>query len=314
MKLVLRLCLGICMCLSTVGLAVGQDSYGGYYPYPVQTPGGYGYSGYDQPYSYGYGSPYAYSEQTTPRGQAQYGYNQYPGMPGYGRYDNAPPGSGSYGMPSMYQQSNDPTLRSRLVPNQNRTGPPEVRESTRIVSPSRRNAASNAQPATVVRTAPEAEHGPLYGKEIYWDGRDSQTQDSPEVAAPQSRPTQAVNRRAPATGLNSSDRGSGSISDLSNEQKSRRSRSNVVRRDNKAAEIPPPPSSDFKWGRENSNSKEQPSQAKPSYQWGIQGKPAMIGSEPGSSQSSQGSTQFTRNDAQSSPDAGAKKFQWGKVQ
>ncbi len=198
MKIILRLCFAICICFSMYGLAIGQDSYGGYSQYQGQNSGGYGYSGYDQSYpaagQYGLGSPYGYSGQSAPQGyQTQNAYDQYPGMPGYGRYDNAPVGSGSYGFPSAYPQSNDPTLRSRLAQPRNRSGSPEVRESTRVMAPSRRSAPVVAQP-TAVSSAPDKEYGRLYGSEIYWDGRESQRQESSEIPT-QVRPTQTVNTR-----------------------------------------------------------------------------------------------------------------------
>jgi hypothetical protein len=327
MKPILHICFTVFVCFSMSGMAIGQDSYSGYYPYQGQNSGGYGYSssGYDQSYpalgpgsSYGYGSPYGYSEQSAPQGnQGQYGYDQYPGMPGYGRYDNAPVGSGSYGFPSGYPQtqSNDPTLRSRLAQPRNRSGSPDVRESTRIVTPSRRGATAGATQPVAVRSDPD-ENGPLYGREIYWDGRESDRQESSAVPTG-SRPSQTVNTRVPAAVADNAERQIRPFSNLNQEQKSKRTRSNVVRQQNKAslASPPPPPPSDLKWGKEDSSSSEQQSlQPKSSFKWGMQGKPAMIGAEPGRSESSQGSTQLSQQNTQSSGAGEGKKFQWGKVQ
>ncbi|MFH0957189.1 MAG: hypothetical protein V1897_00655 [Pseudomonadota bacterium] len=321
MKLILRLCFTVFICFSMFGLAIGQNSY---YPYQGQNSGGYGYSsGYDQSYPslgqgnpYGYGSPYGYSQQSAPQGYPeQYNYDQYPGMPGYGRYGNPPVGSGSYGFSSGGAQSNDPTLRSRLTQPRSRVGSPEVRESTRIVTPSRRGSTTGPTQPTEVRRAPEAENGPLYGREIYWDGQESERQESSAVPT-QIRPAQTANTRAPAAGTDKAENQIRPLSNLNQEQKSKRTRANVVRQQNKASSAsPPPPASDFKWGRENSSVKEQQTvQSKSSFKWGMQGKPAMIGAEPGRSESSQGSTQVSQQSAQDSSDGGPKKFQWGKVQ
>jgi hypothetical protein len=320
MKIILRLCLVICVCFSMYGLAIGQDFYGGYSPYQGQNSGNYGYSGYDQSYpaagQYGYGSPHGYSGQSAPQGyQTQSAYDQYPGMPGYGRYDNAPVGSGSYGFPSAYPQSNDPTLRSRLAQPRNRSGSPEVRESTRVMAPSRRSAPAVAQP-TAVSSAPDKEYGRLYGSEIYWDGRESQRQESSEIPT-QVRPTQTVNTRTSAQGADNPERQVRPFTNLNQDQKAKRTRTNVVRQQNKASLTPPaPPASELRWGRkEDSSVKEQQSdQPKSSFKWGMQGKPTMIGVEPGRSESSQGPTRVSQQNAQSSNDGGSKKFQWGKVQ
>jgi hypothetical protein len=122
--------------------------------------------------------------------------------------------------------------------------------------------------------------------------------------------------RVPAAGADNAERQIRPFSNLNQEQKSKRTRSNVVRQQNKASlASPPPPPSDLKWGKEDSSASEQQSlQPKSSFKWGMQGKPAMIGAEPGRSESSQGSTQLSQQNAQSSSDGGTKKFQWGKVQ
>jgi hypothetical protein len=121
--------------------------------------------------------------------------------------------------------------------------------------------------------------------------------------------------RVPAAGADNAERQIRPFSNLNQEQKSKRTRSNVVRQQNKASLASPPPPSDLKWGKEDSSASEQQSlQPKSSFKWGMQGKPAMIGAEPGRSESSQGSTQLSQQNAQSSSDGGTKKFQWGKVQ
>ena len=90
MKIVFRIGLAACLCVSLVGLAVGQDYYGGYYPNQGQGYGAYGSSGYGeaspnygQRATSGYGSPYGYAEPSGAQGYPpSYGYNPYPGVSG----------------------------------------------------------------------------------------------------------------------------------------------------------------------------------------------------------------------------------------
>lgn len=319
-------CLGLtaCLCVFLAGFAAGQDYYGGYSPYQGQEYGNYGSSGYGQPYpntgqgsSYGYGSPYGYAEPSSPQGyQGQYGYDQYPGVPGYGRYENTPYGSGTYNLPSASPRASEPTLRSRLTPPQVRGGIPEVRETTRVVTPSRRQTPVSEQPSAV-NASQTSEGEALFNGEIYWDGRDSQREQSSEGPT-QSQPVQsldqgsqprrstAVQQTRPSTNLN-------------NQTRTQRTRPNVVRQEPKTASSPPPPpTSGFKWGKEQPSVTQQREETRPSLKWGMQGKPSMVGSEPGRSEASQGSAQVSAQSPEqsqsSSLNSGSKKFQWGKIQ
>ncbi len=329
MKIMFRIGFAACISMSLVGLAVGQDYYGGYYPNQGQDYGAYGSSGYDQAYqNYGqgassYGSPYGYPGQSGPQGyQSQDGYDQYPGVPGYGRYDNTPYGAGRYNLPSASPQESQPTLRSRLAPPIGRAGRPDVRESTRVAPPSRNQAQAVQRPAAVP-TSRNSEDGALYSNEIYWDGRDSDRQRQNETSS-QSQPVQSVNqggggRTAPSA--NAAIRQVKPFSNSNNQPRVQRTRPNVVRQETKSASTtpPPPPASDFKWGKEEqAGARQQATESRQSFKWGMQGKPSMVGSEPGRSHLNQEppqvSAQGGQQDASNSLDSNSKKFQWGRVQ
>ncbi len=325
MKIVFRIGLAACLCVSLVGLAVGQDYYGGYNPNQGQGYGAYGSSGYGeaspnygQRATSGYGSPYGYAEPSGAQGYPpSYGYNPYPGVPGYGRYDNTPYGAGRYDLPSISEQDNHSTLRSRIAPRVGRGGGPEIRESTRVITPSRNPARAAQQPA-VVPASRNSDEGSLYSNEIYWDGSNSDRQRSYQAPS-QSRPVQSVNQSAPAPRSSAAVRQVKPFSSPSNQPRVQHARPNVVRQETKAAStVPPPPASGFKWGKENTDFGPKNAEPKQSFKWGMQGKPSMVGSEPGRVNSSQSSPQVSaqdvRQDASNSIDSGAKKFQWGRVQ
>ena len=327
MKIVFRMGLAICLCISLAGLAVGQDYYGGYYPNQGQGYGTYGSSGYSEAYpnygqgsnSAGYGSPYGYAER--PRGQGyppSYGYDPYPGVQGYGRYGNTPYGAGGYGLPPISTQDNHPTLRTRLAPRPGRGGGPEVRESTRVMTPSR-NGSRAAQQAEAVPASRNSDEGSLYSNEVYWDGSDSDIQRSYQAPS-QSRPVQSVNQSAPAPHSSTAVRQIKPFSSPGKQPRVQQARPNVVRQGTKAASsvAPPPPASGFKWGKEQADLGSKNAEPKKSFKWGMQGKPSMVGSEPGRADSNQPrpqvSAQDIRQDASNTIDSGAKKFQWGRVQ
>lgn len=319
-----RLGLTACLCIFQAGFAAGQDYYGGYSPYQAQEYGNYGSAGYGQAYpnteqgsSYGYGSPYGVADRSSRQGyQGQYGYDQYPGVPGYGRYENAPYGSGTYNLPSVSPMGTEPTLRSRLAPPQARGGIPEVRETTRVVTPSRRQTRVSDQPSAV-NASRNSEGEALFNSEIYWDGRDTQREQSSEDPN-QSQQVQSVEqgsqpRRATAV------QQARPSTNLGNQARTQRTRPNVVRQEPKTVSTPPPPpTSGFKWGKEQPGVTQQREETRPSLKWGMQGKPSMVGSEPGRSEVSQGSarvsSQSPEQSQSSSFDSGSKKFQWGNVQ
>ncbi|MDA8406959.1 MAG: hypothetical protein M0T73_08905 [Deltaproteobacteria bacterium] len=325
MKIVFRMGLAACLCVSLVGLAVGQDYYGGYYPNQDQGYGAYGSSGYGQASanygqrpSQGYGSPYGYAEPSSGvQGYPpSYGYDTYPGVPGYGRYDNTPYGAGRYGLPSISAQDNQPTLRSRVAPRVGRGGGPEIRESTRVVTPSRNRARAVQQPEAVP-TSTNSDEGSLYSNEIYWDGGNSDRQRSFQAPS-QSQPVQSVNQPTPAPRSSTAIRQTKPFSNPGNQPRIQHARPNVVRQETKAASVvPPPPASGFKWGKENNDLGPKNAEPRQSFKWGMQSKPSMVGSEPGRINSSQApsqvSAQDVRQEASNSIGNGPKKFQWGSV-
>lgn len=325
MKIVLRIGLAVCFCVSLVGLAVGQDYYGSYYPNQGQGYGAYGSSGYGeasqnygQRATSGYGSPYGYAEPSGAQGYPpSYGYNPYPGVPGYGRYDNTPYGAGRYDLPSISAQDNHPTLRSRMAPRVGRGGGPEIRESTRVINPSRNRSRVVQQPEAVPASR-NSDEGSLYSDEIYWDGGNSDRQRSYQTPS-QSGPVQSVNQSAPAPRSSAAVRQVKPFSSPSNQPRVQHARPNVVRQETKSASTtPPPPASGFKWGKENTDFGPKNAEPKQSFKWGMQGKPSMVGSEPGRVNSSQSSSQVSaqdvRQEASNSIGNGPKKFQWGRVQ
>jgi hypothetical protein len=327
MKIIFRVGLAAFLGLFLAGIAVGQDYYGGYQPYQGQDYSSYGSSGYAQSYpgygqnnSSGYGSaPYGYAEQSGPQGyRAPYGYDQYPGVQGYGRYDNSPLGAGSYGLPSSTPQPNQPTLRTRLTPPVGRGSAPEVRETTRVVTPSQQRAQTNQRP-TAIPAARGSEEGTLYNNEIYWNGRDSEVQESGGVAA-QSQEPQSLNRGTASSGANPAVRQARPLVGANvNQTKAQRSRPNIVRQETKAGSTPPPPPiSGLKWGKEPPDVREQTSQSKQSFKWGIEGRPSMVGAEPGRTSSGQGTAQVSAQSPEqgssNSLENSSKKFQWGRVQ
>ena len=326
MKIIFRVGFTALLCLFLAGIAVGQDYYGGYQPYQGQDYSSYGSSGYAQSYpgygqnsSSGYGSPYGYADQSGAQGyRAPYGYDQYPGVQGYGRYDNSPLGAGSYGLPSSSPRSNHPTLRTRLTPPVGRGGAPEVRETTRVVTPSRQRAQTNQRPAAIPASR-ASEEGTLYNNEIYWDGRDSQVQES-GAAATQPQAAQSLNRGAPSSAANAAVRQAKPPAGANADQiRTQRTRPNIVRQETKAAPTPPAPSaSGFKWGKQIPDVREQTSQSKQSFKWGIEGRPSMVGSEPGRSATSPGTAQVSAQSPEqgssNSLENSSKKFQWGRVQ
>ena len=327
MKIMLRISLAACLCFSLVGLAAGQDYYGGYYSNQGYNP--YGQSGYDQGYqnygqnaSSGYGSPYAYGAQRNPRGYSSPSgaYDPYPGVPGYGRYDDTPYGAGSYALPSAQNYYNQqPTLRSRLSPRMGPGTRREVHESTRVVNPSR-NQSRAVQHPTVIPTSRNADEGALYSNEIYWNGSESERGQSSNAAS-QSRPSLSAGQSIQAPRSSATVHQIKPFSASNDQPRVERNRRNIVRQDSKSMSTapPPPPASGFKWGKEQLSAGQQSSEKRQSFKWGVQGKPSMVGSEPGNNNpgqvsASQLSAQGPSKEASNALDSGPKKFQWGRVQ
>ncbi|MGC8602230.1 MAG: hypothetical protein ACP5VS_00930, partial [Desulfomonilaceae bacterium] len=276
MKILFPLSLAICLCVSVVGTSAGQDYYGDYYGNQGYDRA-YGRSGYNQSYqnygqeaSSGYGSPYSYGGQAaaSPQGYPpSYGYDPYPGVPGYGRYDNTPYGAGNYDLPPVSNHYRQPTLRSRL---NTPTGRPEIRQTTRVVSPSR-NQGRTAQQPTMAPTSRNSEddgEGSLYTNEIYWNGGESgreQLFQSPSQSRPIESNSQANPRAISAVPQVKP------FSNTNSQSRVQRTRRDVVRQGTKSvATVPPPPTSGFKWGKEHGESSQQASQSKQSFKWGAQ--------------------------------------------
>ncbi|MGC8660795.1 MAG: hypothetical protein ACP5U1_17160 [Desulfomonilaceae bacterium] len=324
MKIVLRIGLAACLCVSLVGLALGQDYYGGYYSNqgysPYSQSYGQGYQGYGQNTSSGYGYPYGYGAQANSRGYSSPNgaYDPYPGVPGYGRYEDTPYGAGTYGLPSVQNQYyQQPTLRTRLAPRMGPGSRPDVHESTQVISPSRSQSRPVPQP-TVIPTSRNSDEDTLYNNEIYWDGSESEKGQSFSGAS--SRPSPSANQSQPPRSSAMINR-SKPFSNPNDQSTVQRGRRNIVRQDSKltSATPPPPAASGFKWGKAEVNASGQVVEKRQSFKWGVQGKPAMVGSEPGNNDSapmssSQVSSHGSSKEASNALDSGPKKFQWGRVQ
>ena len=327
MKIIFRIGFAACLCISLVGLAVGQDYYGGYYPNQGQGYGAYGSSGYDQTYpNYGRGLHPLMVLLTVIRDSLGLRVIRRKmdmiNIPAFQATDDMiirPMGQVG-NLPSASPQEGQPTLRSRLAPPIGRAGRPDVRESTRVVTPSRNQARAVQRPPLF--PLPET---PKTGRStaMRFTGMVEIRIDSDKMRIPlnHNRFNQLI-KEAVAARLLAQTRRYARL----NRFLIRSSLGfnvpvpNVVRQETKSASTtpPPPPASDFKWGKEQADARQQATESRQSFKWGMQGKPSMVGSEPGRSNSNQPrpqvSAQDIRQDASNTIDSGAKKFQWGRVQ
>lgn len=279
------------------GQAYGQG-YGQQQGYGNPYGQAYG-QGYGQPQSSGnpYGQAYGqgYGQQQYGAAQPQAGSQAYPGYGSYGYGDYA-----GYGNPQAgYQQRGTASRRSQ----------PRARQAIQTPQAAPQITSNQTARPAVVRTEPtSSDSGASRSSsksEIYWDGRYGD-EDEPAVQDVQQAPVQQPIAAAPAQVRSA--RPAAPTASVANRPK--RARSNVVRQ-SAGATPPPPPKSTMKWGQEEKAETKRP------FKWGQEDKPAIVGSEPGSSPMITREAQapsVSAGQAQADPQGQGRKFQWGKTQ
>ncbi|MEI7451309.1 MAG: hypothetical protein WCJ75_17000, partial [Desulfomonile sp.] len=255
---------------------------------------------YGQQQQPGYAQQYGQQQQQQPGNSGYtdyeaYGYGQQGAYPGYGQ----PPAPRST---SRGRQAASNLSQTRAQPASRQTtgtqqDTPQVTTSTTSRESGRRSSNSASVNSETAQKS-----------SIYWDGTGMDDDDTPgddEMRAPQPQQSRPVTT-APAQRTSAGRSATAPPSAVETPRRTTTTRPNVVRQ---ADPTPAPPARQqgMKWGQEEKSDTKRP------MKWGQQDKPAIVGSEPGSSQvrsQVQPSTQGVSAQAPSSQPAG-KKFQWG---